>query len=92
MNDEIVAAVGRYLARFNFGLPPAADEDIFQIGTVTSLVAMQLLMFVEKKWCISIPTDELNRENFRTVTRIAAMVARHACARSAVDTVAAASS
>ena len=84
MSSEIQAEIAQYLARYNFGIPPSPDDDIFQFGTVTSLVAMQLLRFVEKNWAIQIANNELKRDNFRTVAMISAMVGRHLAARSVV--------
>lgn len=72
--SEIQADVGRYLSRYNFGEAPHLDQDIFQLGTVTSLVAMQILMFIEKRWSIKVPNSSLQRENFRSVNAIAALV------------------
>ena len=77
MTDQIEAEVAHYLKRYNFGAPPGRDEDIFRIGTITSLVAMQLLLFIEKRWSIKIANSELRRENFETVGKIAALVNSH---------------
>ena len=77
MTEQIETEVANYLKRYNFGAPPGRDEDIFSIGTITSLVAMQLLLFIEKRWSIKIENSELRRENFETVGRIAALVNSH---------------
>jgi methoxymalonate biosynthesis acyl carrier protein len=81
-SDDIEAAVGQYIAKFNYGDVPAYDQNIFLIGTVTSLIVMQILMFVEKKWNISVPNDELTRANFESVSAIAGLV-RHCQAQAA---------
>ncbi len=52
------------------------DEDIFALGFVNSLFAMELVMFVEKQFSVTIPNDELNRDNFRTVTALTGLVER----------------
>ena len=51
-------------------------EDIFQIGFVNSLFAMELVMFVEKTFGITIPNEELRIDNFRTADTMASLVAR----------------
>ncbi|MDX2939095.1 acyl carrier protein [Streptomyces ipomoeae] len=43
------------------------DQDIFAMGFVNSLFAMELVLFLEKKTGGSIPNDLLNFDNFRTV-------------------------
>jgi methoxymalonate biosynthesis acyl carrier protein len=54
------------------------DDDIFEAGLVNSLFAMQLLIFVEEEFAIQVSNEELERDNFRTVSSIAALVDRHA--------------
>ena len=50
------------------------DEDIFSIGFVNSLFALQLVMFVEKEFSVVVEDDDLNIDNFRTLNAIAALV------------------
>ncbi|MDG4785100.1 acyl carrier protein [Micromonospora sp. WMMD1102] len=52
------------------------SEDIFSLGFVNSLFAMELVMFVEKEFGISVPNDALKIDNFRTVDSITALVER----------------
>lgn len=51
--------------------------DIFSLGFINSLFAMELVMFVEKTYGFTIPTDELRIDNFRTAAAISALVQRH---------------
>jgi methoxymalonate biosynthesis acyl carrier protein len=51
-------------------------EDIFQIGFVNSLFAMELVMFVEKTFSVTVPNEELRIDNFRTATSMALLVDR----------------
>ena len=53
-----------------------ASQDIFQLGFVNSLFAMELVMFVEKTFGVTIPNDELRIENFRSAAAMAELVAR----------------
>ena len=52
------------------------DEDIFQIGFVNSLFAMELVMFVEKTFSVTVPNEELRIDNFRSATSMAQLVGR----------------
>ena len=52
------------------------DEDIFALGFVNSLLALQLVAFVEKEFGITVEDEDLDLDNFRTVARIDALVAR----------------
>ena len=50
------------------------DEDIFAAGYVTSLFAMQLVLFVEQEFDITIDGEDLDFNNFRTVNAIEQLV------------------
>ena len=50
--------------------------DIFALGYVTSLFAMQLVMFIENHFGIRIPNEELTLDNLRTVAAMTDLVER----------------
>ncbi|MEU9076320.1 acyl carrier protein [Kitasatospora sp. NPDC004745] len=52
------------------------DEDIFERGLVRSMFVMQLVLFVEQEFGISVTGDDLQFDNFRTVERIDELVTR----------------
>jgi methoxymalonate biosynthesis acyl carrier protein len=57
------------------------DEiDIFELGFVNSLFAMELVMFIENTFKITIPNEELTLDNFRTVALMSALVQRQLAA------------
>jgi acyl carrier protein len=74
--DPVQAKVKEFLARFfkNHDLQP--EEDIFALGFVNSLLAMQLVAFVEKEYGITVEDDDLDLDNFRSIRAIAGLVAR----------------
>ncbi|MCY7484600.1 phosphopantetheine-binding protein [Paenibacillus alvei] len=49
-------------------------DDIFAIGDVNSLFAMQLVMFIEKEFGIEIENSDLNLNNFRSIQAITTFV------------------
>jgi acyl carrier protein len=51
-------------------------DDIFQLGFVNSLFAMELVMFIEKTFALTIPNEELVIDNFRTAKSMTELVAR----------------
>ena len=63
----------------------SAQQDIFALGFVNSLFAMELVMFIEKTFAITIPNDELKIDNFRTVDSMAELVGRQREAGSLVE-------
>jgi methoxymalonate biosynthesis acyl carrier protein len=52
------------------------DDDIFSLGFVNSLFAMQLVMFVEKEFRMTVHDDDLLIDNFRTVNSVLELVQR----------------
>jgi methoxymalonate biosynthesis acyl carrier protein len=51
-------------------------QDIFSLGFINSLFAMELVMFLEKTFGFTIPNEELHIDNFRTVDAMAALADR----------------
>ncbi|HSU81564.1 MAG TPA: acyl carrier protein, partial [Thermoanaerobaculia bacterium] len=74
--DQTQLKIKEFLSRFfkNHDLKP--EEDIFSLGFVNSLLAMQLVAFVEKEFGVSVSDEDLDLDNFRTVNAIASLVAR----------------
>ena len=52
------------------------SDDYFEMGLVNSLFAMQLVLFVEQEFEISVEGDDLDFSNFRTINAIADLVER----------------
>jgi methoxymalonate biosynthesis acyl carrier protein len=52
------------------------DENLFASGLINSLFAVQLTTFIERKFGIEIGMDDLDIENFKSISATAAFVAR----------------
>jgi len=50
------------------------EDDIFALGLVNSLMAMQLVLFLEKEFSIKFSNEELNLQNFRSIDAMAALL------------------
>ena len=72
--DEIKVKVRGFLARFFRKHELADDEDIFALGFINSLFAMQLVMFLEKEFAVRIENKDLDFSNFKTINSIADLV------------------
>jgi len=74
--DPVQTKIKQFLSRFfkNHDLQP--EEDIFALGFVNSLLAMQLVAFVEKEFGVAVADDDLDLDNFRSIQAIAGLVAR----------------
>ncbi|WP_139487898.1 acyl carrier protein [Brevibacillus dissolubilis] len=74
MENAIKAKVKKFLSRFFKSQEIADDQDIFSLGFVNSLFAMQLVLFLEKEFDIMVDTEDLDLENFRTIDLITSFV------------------
>jgi D-alanine--poly(phosphoribitol) ligase subunit 2 len=69
-------AVRRLIAeRLHIDLP-APDLDLIDGGVLDSLALVELLVELERSFGIELALEELDIENFRTPTSVAAFVAR----------------
>jgi acyl carrier protein len=50
------------------------DEDIFSLGFVNSLLALQLVTFLQNEFAVTIDDEDLDFDNFRTVNAMNALV------------------
>ena len=73
---EIKAEIKQFLAQFFQNYDLQDDEDIFALGFVNSLFAMQLVLFVEKSFDISIENEDLDLDNFRTINALTRLIQR----------------
>lgn len=74
--DQTQTKIKGFLSRFFKSHDLQPDEDIFSLGFVNSLLAMQLVAFVEKEFGVSVADEDLDLNNFRTINSIASLVAR----------------
>ena len=76
--DDVPGQIRAFIAARYPQYPIGDDEDIFSLGFINSLFAMELVMFIEKTFGITLGNAELRIDNFRTVTAMAALVDRQA--------------
>ena len=81
--DQTQVKIKEFLSRFfkNHDLQP--QEDIFALGFVNSLLAMQLVAFVEKEFSIRVEDEDLDLDNFRSIQAISNLVAKKSGAAAA---------
>ncbi|MBW4636665.1 MAG: acyl carrier protein [Gloeocapsa sp. UFS-A4-WI-NPMV-4B04] len=74
--EEVKAKIKKFLSRFFTGHEFQADEDIFALGFVNSMFAMQLVLFIEQEFQITIENEDLDFDNFRTINAMALLIKR----------------
>jgi acyl carrier protein len=52
------------------------DQNIFESGIVNSIFAVELVIFIEKQFNITVENDDLDLANFASIDAIATFVAR----------------
>jgi acyl carrier protein len=65
------------MARHFKGTELKDDDDIFALGFVNSLFAMQLVSFVEKEFDMTVGDEDLQIDNFRSVNAVVDLVGRN---------------
>ena len=71
---SVQSRVLRFFQRLHPELRLEHDDDIVAMGLGNSMVAMQLVEFLEREFSIQIPDDALHLDNFRTLNAITELV------------------
>lgn len=72
---EIRQRIGSYLASC-IGSTVGDHDDIFKRGLVNSLFAMQLVVFIEQEFRITVDVEDLDLDNFCSIDAMSAFVTR----------------
>lgn len=73
--DDVKERTRAFLFRYVRTRQIEDTDDIFAMGLVSSLFAMQLVLFVEKEFGIKVANEDLDMKNFRTLSAISEFVA-----------------
>ncbi|MBD2201836.1 acyl carrier protein [Calothrix sp. FACHB-1219] len=74
--NKIQTQIKAFLSKFFGNHDLQVDEDIFTLGFVNSMFAMQLVLFIEQEFQINIENEDLEFDNFRTINSLANLVER----------------
>ncbi|HET8844788.1 MAG TPA: phosphopantetheine-binding protein [Ktedonobacteraceae bacterium] len=72
--ESIRSKTQAFIARFFQNVEIKDSDDIFALGFVNSLFAMQLVLFVETEFGITVENDDLDISNFKSVDAIVQLV------------------
>ncbi|MEN3615164.1 acyl carrier protein [Plantactinospora sp. ZYX-F-223] len=76
MEADANARIRRFVQPHFGGYEIADEDDLFALGFVNSLFAMQLVLFVEKEFGLTLGSDDLDFKNFRSVAAMSRLVVR----------------
>jgi methoxymalonate biosynthesis acyl carrier protein len=71
--DEVRADLAHFIER-QTKAPVTTNLDLFASGLISSLFAMELIVYVEGTFGVSVQGDDLKLNNFRTIDAICALV------------------
>jgi methoxymalonate biosynthesis acyl carrier protein len=74
MDDRV--KIRSHLARFSRDEAWLGSEDLFAGGVIDSMMAVELVAFLEKAFSITIDDDDLELANFRSVEGMVGLVTR----------------
>lgn len=73
-DDGIEARLTEFFESATGGARIGPDDDYFALGLVNSLLALEIVAFVERVFDVSVEVADLDLDNFRTIGRIAGFV------------------
>lgn len=76
MENTIQTKIRDFLGTFFQNLELEDDQDIFALGFVNSLFAMQLVLFIEKEFDLKVEDEDLDIDNFRSIKAMTALIQR----------------
>ncbi len=68
---EIKLKIRKFLMRFFKESDLGDNDNIFELGIVNSLFAMQLVLFLEKEFNFEVENDEIDLSNFGSINSMA---------------------
>jgi methoxymalonate biosynthesis acyl carrier protein len=71
MSERLRSFIARFIGR---GVAFADDQNLFSSGFVNSLFAMQLVLFVESTFAITVGREDMDIANFSSVKSLCAFV------------------
>lgn len=74
-SSEAKSKVRAFLEKFIGDQDFQDGDNVFALGLVNSLMAMQLVLFLEKEFAVKFTNQDLNLKNFRSVDAMVELLA-----------------
>ncbi len=76
-NEEVIKQTVRSFLLGSINIPELNDgENLFELGIVNSLFAVQLMTFIEKTFGLEVEMGDLDIENFKSLNAATAFVVK----------------
>ena len=76
IKEKIRTYIEKNLSVFEDEIQISDRDDIFELGFVNSLFAMNLISFIEKEFHTTIETEDMEVKNFNTINNIERLIIR----------------
>ncbi|OIO74039.1 MAG: phosphopantetheine-binding protein [Zetaproteobacteria bacterium CG1_02_53_45] len=76
MNDELKSFIFRELVHLPDATLFSDDDDLLEAG-LDSMGIMRLVLFIEEKFGVTLPDEEIEPDNIQTLNRISSWIERH---------------
>jgi len=79
VHPELASVVEEKIAAFvaeKTGTRPEVGQDLFATGVANSMFALELVVFLERTYAVTVAGADLQLPNFRTIGSMAALVGR----------------
>lgn len=83
LSDDLTARVRAFVHARTRDADLDDDTNMFEAGVVNSLFAMELVLFVEASFRLEVTTDDLDLENFKSISAVSSFVRRKTAAAGA---------
>lgn len=70
VEEKVLAFVAKHVSGGDVGL----EDNLFELGLVHSLFAMQMILFIEKEFDIELDDDDLDFEKIKNVKMICQLI------------------
>lgn len=74
MTDQYKVKIRSFLSKYIKDKNYLDGDNLFEKGYISSLMAMQLVLFVESEYSIKVENEELNFDNFKSVDTISQFI------------------
>jgi acyl carrier protein len=74
--DVVKSSLHRFLQAHVPGRELHDEDDVFALGFVNSLFALQLVLFIESEFQVVVENEDLELDNFRSIQAMTQLVAR----------------
>ena len=72
--NNVKETIRDYISRVAFDSNFKDDDNLFELGVVHSLFAVQLILFIEEEFDIELDEDEINFDNIKSINDIVALI------------------